>query len=121
MKTRSLGELEQQVMNIVWRSRGCSTREIVDEIRKKRSIAYTTIATILQRLYGKELVDRKIHQQGYWYFPRISKESYIKNLATSFLRKITYSYGDVAITSFAESLDHLPRKKKKYLLQLLKK
>ena len=119
MKPQTLGELEQQVMKIVWECNGCSARDIVTEIKKKRKIAYTTVATILQRLFDKELVDRKTQKQGYWYSPRISKESYLKNLAKSFLRKMTYSFGDVAITSFVESLESLPKKKKKYLLQLL--
>lgn len=121
MKPRTLGELEQQVMNILWKCDGCSIRDIVTEIKKKRKIAYTTVATILQRLFEKKLVNRKAQKQGYWYTTKVSKESYIKNLATSFLRKMTYSFGDVAITSFAESLESLPKKKKKYLLQLLRK
>lgn len=121
MEAKHLGELEQQVMNIVWKYKGCSIRNIVSNIQKKRKIAYTTVATILQRLYEKELVDRKQEKHGYWYFAKISKESYIKNLASSFLRKMTHSFGDLAITSFAETLDSLPNKKKKYLLELLRK
>ena len=121
MNTRVLGELEQQVMNIVWKLNGCSIKKVVIEIKRKKKIAYTTVATILQRLFYKELVNRKVTKQGYWYFPRISRESYIKNLATSFLRKMTYTFGDIAITSFAESLESLPKKKKRFLLELLRK
>ncbi|OGK20936.1 hypothetical protein A2866_00265 [Candidatus Roizmanbacteria bacterium RIFCSPHIGHO2_01_FULL_39_8] len=120
METRVLGDLEQQVMNIVWKCNGCSVRDVVIEIKKKKKIAYTTVATILQRLFDKKVVDRKVQKKGYWYFPRISKESYIKTLAKSFLQKMTHSFGDVAIASFAESLESLPKDKKKYLLQLLK-
>ncbi|MBI4008808.1 BlaI/MecI/CopY family transcriptional regulator [Candidatus Roizmanbacteria bacterium] len=120
MDSRTLGELEQKIMDIVWRCKGCFTRDIVNEIKKKRKIAYTTVATILQRLFDKKLVNRKVQKQGYWYFPRISKESYIKTLAKSFLQKMTHSFGDVAIASFAESLESLPKDKRKYLLQLLR-
>lgn len=121
MIARVLGELEQQVMNIVWRCDSCSIRDVTLEINKKRKIAYTTVATILQRLFDKKLVDRKYGKYGYWYYPKISQESYIKNLATSFLRRITDSFGDLAITSFVESIESLPKKKRKHLLELLNK
>lgn len=119
MKTANLGELEQQVMDILWEGQNYSARDILTKLEKKRKRAYTTVATILQRLNDKGLVNRKESAGGYIYTPKISKEKYTKNAAQSFLSKFINSFGDTAIASFADSIDKLPEKKREYFLEML--
>ena len=121
MKTKSLGELEKQIMDIVWERNGCSTREVLTNLKKNQKLAYTTVATILHRLYDKGLLRRKEDRAGFIYSPKLSKERYSKNIARVFLRKFMYSFGDAAITSFAESIDKLPEGKRRNLLELIEK
>jgi predicted transcriptional regulator len=119
MKAASLGELEKQVMDIVWEKGLCSTRDVVTKIEIERKLAYSTIATTLLRLYEKGLVSRKESTAGYIYSPKVSKEIYTKNVAQSFLKNFINSFGDIAIASFASSIDKLPDKKRKYFLDVL--
>ena len=115
----SLGELEQQVMDIVWELKSCSVREVLTQVEKDKKLAYTTIATILQRLSDKGLLHQKEHMSGYMYSPKVSKEEYTKNVAKYFLKDLIHSFGDIAIASFAESIESLPKAKKQYFLDLL--
>lgn len=115
----SLGELEQQIMDIVWEQKQCSTRDVIKMLEKDRKLAYTTVATILQRLHDKGLLSRKKSFAGHIYSPKISKEKYTKNVAASFLKKFINSFGDSAIASFAESIETLPSEKREYFLKLL--
>lgn len=119
MRPASLGALEQKVMDIVWENKQCCVRDVIEKLGKK--LAYTTVATILQRLHDKGLLNRKENKSGYVYSPKLSKESYSKNIAQSFLKKFIGSYGNTAIASFAESVDRLPEKKRQYFLKLLEK
>jgi predicted transcriptional regulator len=122
MKSVSLGKLEQQIMDIVWESKNCSARDVLtqfDQENQEKNLAYTTIATILQRLYDKGLLARKETSAGYIYSPKVSREKYTKNVANSFLKNFINSFGDTAIASFADSIDKLPEKKRKYFLTLL--
>lgn len=119
IRPKSLGDLQQQIMDIVWQRNKCSTRDIVSELKKTRSVAYTTVATILQRLYNQELLERTEQGLAYMYSPKLSKESYGKKLAQSFLKKFIHSFGDVAIAAFVETIDTLPKGKKDYFLKLL--
>lgn len=118
MKQKQLSNLEQEVMDIVWQNKECSVRDVLVSLRK--NYAYTTIATIFQRLHKKGLVDKKKDKEGYAYSPRLTKEFYSKNLASSFLTKFISSFGDVAIASFADSIDNLPKKKRNYFIKILK-
>lgn len=119
MKTNTLGELEKQVMDIVWDCKQCSTRDILTKLKKEKNLAYTTVATILQRLHYKGLVRRTDGKSGHIYSPKVSKQSYSRNIAQTFLRKFINSFGDIAIASFAESIDKLSEKKRKYFLEIL--
>jgi len=119
MKTRQLSGLEQEIMNIVWELEGCSVRGVLEKINQDKQLAYTTVATILQRLHKKGLVTRRGEGISFIYSPKLSKETYSKNLAQTFISKFFNSFGDVGLASFAESIDELPSQKKGYLLELL--
>lgn len=119
MKVASLGELEQQIMDILWEQKSCSARDVLIKLEKDRKLAYTTVATILQRLYDKGLVKRTLDKTGHIYSPKVTKASYTRNVAQLFLKNFIHSYGDTGIASFAESIDTLPEKKRKYFLELL--
>ena len=120
MKSTSLGKLEQRTMEIVWEMKSCSTRDVLNELERDRKLAYTTVATILQRLHNKGLLNRKENKSVYIYSPKISKELYTKNVAKSFLKRFIDSFGDTAVVSFAQSIEQLPEEKRKYFLKLLK-
>lgn len=119
MKIKSLSELEQEVMNIVWEFDACSVRDVLKQISEKKPLAYTTVATILHRLYEKGLVVRKDKDFAVHYVAKVSKESYSNSMAKSFIQKFVSVFGDMAIASFAESVDKLPKEKKEYFLSLL--
>lgn len=106
-------------MNIVWELNKCSVRDVLKGMNKNKQLAYTTVATVLQRLYEKGLVARRGQGIAFFYSPKLSKETYSKNLAYSFIGKFFDSFGDVGLASFAQSIDKLPKKKKVYLLGLL--
>src|SRR6266700_4117915 len=118
MKQKPLSNLEQEAMNIVWEQKKCSVRDVFTELNKNRSIAYPTVATILRRLEAKELVTKNSHSMTFSYTPKISKEEYSKGLASSFIKKFMQSFGDTAMASFVESLDELPKEKRKHFLKL---
>lgn len=119
MKSKVLGQLEQQIMDIVWESKNCSIRDVLNKLVKDKKLAYTTVATILQRLFDKGLLVRKEDHGSYIYSPKLSKEKYSKNIVQLFLKNSINSFGDTAIASFADGIDKLPEKKRKYFLELL--
>ena len=119
MKTKQHGELEMEVMDILWNSGHGTVNDVLNIIGKNRQIAYTTVATIMQRLFDKGLLTRKQEKSYYVYLPQLSKADYSKKIIKNFLHNITHTFGHGALTSFAESIDSLPKKKKQDLLKLL--
>lgn len=108
-------------MDILWEKHPYSTRELLLTLKGEKKHAYTTIATILQRLCGKGLLLRKETKEGFIYSPKLTKVEYSGKIVKSFLNNIVDNFGDVAIVSFAQSIDSLPKNKREHLLELLQK
>lgn len=121
MKAKTLSELEQEIMSVVWTLGKCTIREVVEETNKTKNLAYTTIATILERLHEKGLVKKDTSAFTVVFTPKQSKEEFSQKMAQSLLEKFFGTFGDAAITSFAQSIDDLPKEKKEHLLKLLQK
>lgn len=113
-----MSKLEQEVMAIIWKCKSCSVRDVMAKLSNTR-LAYTTVATILQRLYKKGIVARKGQGVSFIYLPKVTKETYAKKLAQLFVKNFYSAFNDTAIVSFAESIETLPKAKKSYFLKLL--
>ncbi|MEU0603836.1 BlaI/MecI/CopY family transcriptional regulator [Streptomyces sp. NPDC006393] len=65
---RPLGELEDAVMTRVWKwNRPVTVREVLEDLQKERSIAYTTVMTVLDNLHQKGWVRREAEGRAYRY------------------------------------------------------
>jgi predicted transcriptional regulator len=120
-KHPSLSALESTVMQLVWQLDRCSVKEVQVALKPEKTLAYTTVATILQRLLDKGLVGKQKEGMLCLFYPIVSKRRYASRLVRNFMHSITHSLGDVALVSFAESIDQLPSAEKKRLLSLLEK
>jgi predicted transcriptional regulator len=99
------GELEQQIMDILWERGELSVREV----RKLLGgdLAYTTVMTVLDRLHAKEVVLRRKDGLAWRYQPRLSRE---QALADKIVRLVPRDLGDAsplleAFLDRAEQLD----------------
>lgn len=54
----SIGELEIQVLQEIWRQQPCSERQVWDAVRQRREIGRTTVLKTIQRLEEKKLLRR---------------------------------------------------------------
>lgn len=115
----SLSGLEEKVMDIVWDLKKCPIREIKNKLDLTKKLAYTTVATIVQRLEKKDVLSRAKQNGEICYCPKITKEEYSKGITCSFFKKLQDSFGNIALVSFAESLGTLPKEKKDYFIKLL--
>lgn len=71
-----LGELEAAVMDVLWASRDPQTvRAVLDSLNERRSLAYTTILTVLDNLHRKGFVQREKVGRAFSYQAFESREA----------------------------------------------
>jgi predicted transcriptional regulator len=74
MAKRSMGELERAVMDVLWDRGGWLTPGEVHSLLQDPSLAYTTVMTVLVRLWGKGRVERQRDGRAYAYHPVVTRE-----------------------------------------------
>ncbi len=75
---RGMGELESEVMRQLWAAgHPLTPSEVRDALARDAlagELAYTTVMTILGRLWGKGLAQRERRGRAYAYWPSLSEE-----------------------------------------------
>lgn len=73
-----LGELEQQVMDLLWQHSPRSVRDVMDAL--PHQLAYTTIATVMQNLKRKNMVSVQRQGRLVSYLPKLTREEHSARL-----------------------------------------
>ena len=66
-----LTPLELDIMKAVWRRSPTTVRDVREAIRPGRQLAYTTVMTIMDRLYQKGFVTRTLRSRTHYYDPAV--------------------------------------------------
>lgn len=97
------GELEATVMDILWDEGGWLTAgDVLGVMSDKRPISYTTVMTILVRLWRKDRLLRQPDGRAYAYRPMLTREQH----AASRMSEILVAVKDrrTALSLFADNL-----------------
>ena len=66
-----LTPLELDIMKAVWQRPPITVRDVQEAIRPTRLLAYTTVMTIMDRLYHKGFLDRTLLGRTHYYEPAV--------------------------------------------------
>lgn len=88
---RGLGELEAAVMDVLWQAwEPVKVRDVLEGLDTGKTLAYTTVMTVLDNLFRKGWVERERHGKAYLYEPKFSREE----AAAQALREVLDSSND---------------------------
>jgi predicted transcriptional regulator len=74
---RQLGELEAVVMERLWTwDRPTTVRDVLADLQQQRTIAYTTVMTVMDNLHRKGHLTRVMVGRAYRYQPARSREEH---------------------------------------------
>jgi len=92
--TKQLTKAEEQFMQVLWRLKLASVKEIIEQLPSPKP-AYNTVSTIIRILETKNVVAHKKFGKGYKYYPLIEKETY----SNDNLNKLVNGYFDGSFKS----------------------
>ena len=106
---RLLGDLESEVMDVVWDRERASVRQVLETLNARRPtpIAYTTVLTVMQRLAEKGILERRRASNTDHYAARQSRETFFAESSGRIVRALVEDFGDIAIAQFLAELDRL--------------
>ncbi len=114
-----LGDLEQDIMEVLWKREEAVVRDVFTELRKKRKIAYTTVMTVMGRLANKGLLLKSPIKNTYLYKPACTKEAFERSVSREVLIGVLGNYPQTAVASFIDILAEMEPEQMEQLSNLI--
>jgi predicted transcriptional regulator len=108
--------LENAVMDVLWDADAWLTpRDVQARLPVERKVEYTTVMTVLARLWKKDRLKRERSGRAFAYIPVSTRSEY----AAMRMEEILETAGNrsIALAQFAEQLSASERKKLKVMLE----
>lgn len=77
---KAFGDLEDKIMRVLWRRGPSTVRQVHDELARERKLAYTTVMTVMERLWRKDVLHRELSNRAFKYTPTKSEAEYTARL-----------------------------------------
>jgi predicted transcriptional regulator len=115
-----LHELEEEVMQEIWRHDEISVREVTEALNEQaeKPRAYTTYMTIMGRLDRKGLLARRRDGKTDFYRPVYTRADYADLRAGAQIDSIVDQFGEVALAHIARQMAQLDAKHRRALERL---
>jgi predicted transcriptional regulator len=84
-KRSRVGQLELDVLKIIWESQHCTVQEVAEILEKRRGYARTTILTVMQRLHRKGFLKRRKVGGLFRYSPTEKRSKVVSRLVGQFV------------------------------------
>src|SRR4051794_2187366 len=105
--TLGLGPLETQVLQLVWRLKSATVRDLLDT--GEVSGAYTTLMTTLDRLHKKGILTREVEGRAFRYFPAQSEADFNGAFIRSAMQQILGSSSALNVSQLVEAISEHDR------------
>jgi predicted transcriptional regulator len=103
MKSLVLGDLEQEILSVIWASKGpMNVRSVLEQLKEKS--AYTTVMTVMTRMEKKGILKRIPEANSYLYTCTECKEEFANKHLGGIYNSLVDTYGELAISQFIDSM-----------------
>lgn len=108
MKSKGIGPLEAEILDVLWDDSGWMTPgEVHEVLAARRGRAYTTVMTVLSNLWEKDILERRRDGRAYAYHPVQTREERTASTMTSALTAVANR--PVVLTEFVGQLSAADR------------
>jgi BlaI family transcriptional regulator, penicillinase repressor len=87
-KSDTLTGQELEIMKVIWPRGQATIREVHDELRERRAIAYTTVQTMMNILESKGHLKREPGEKAHVYSPVRPQQAVVKSMVREFVNRV---------------------------------
>lgn len=87
-KLHRLGDLQLQIMKILWSQREATVATMLDALGKQADLAYTTVATMLRKMEARGLVSHRAEGRTFIYQAAVESDAVTRGLAGHLLERL---------------------------------
>src|SRR5688572_18691363 len=87
-KSTTLTQQELEIMKIVWQLGEPTVRDVYEQLREQKRVAYTTVMTIMNILEQKDYLSKKRGDRAFTYRAVRPKNQVIKSMVREFVDRV---------------------------------
>ena len=87
-KSETLTGQELEIMKIVWQREGATVRDVYDTLRDRRTIAYTSVQTIMNILESKGHLRKEPGERAQIYVPVRPQHAVVRSMVREFVDRV---------------------------------
>lgn len=120
VEIKQIGDLEADIMGVVWEKGKATVQEVLDALAPHRTLAYTTVMTVMSRLAEKGLLTREKEGRAFVYSPAVPQERTAGSLLQSLVRRLYDGATGKAIAQLLETEEDVDDAELERLEQLIR-
>ena len=114
-----LGDLEADIMVVIWELGSTTVRHVYETMLKQRKIAYTTVMTVMSRLAEKGILEKNKQGQTYVYRSLFSRAELTAAASNRIFKELLGAFGMPVMTQFLDALDKVDPRQMEELARLV--
>ena len=116
--TSTLTPQELAIMKVVWQRQQSTVRDVYEALREKRSIAYTTVMTMMKVLEEKAYLKKTLVDRAYVYRPVRPRQQVVGAMVKDFVDRVFDGAAGSLLLHLAKD-NRLTEKQRKVINQLI--
>lgn len=84
----TLNPQELAIMKVVWRMGKATVRDVYEALREERTIAYTTVMTMMRILDDKGYLEKTLVDRAYVYTPTRARQQVVGAMVRDFVDRV---------------------------------
>jgi BlaI family transcriptional regulator, penicillinase repressor len=114
----ALGAQELAIMKVVWRLKDASVRDVYETLRERRSVAYTTVMTMMNTLETKGYLKKHLDGRAFRYRPAVPEQRVVGAMVREFIERV-FDGGSAALLAHLVSERSLTDEERRELRRLI--
>lgn len=98
------GELEAQIMEVIWRRGRVTVQDVWGELQKDRELAYATVKTVMNRLADKGYLTRRVKERAHSFEPVMGRDEFLQRVSAEVLEGLFVDFGEPIHAHLVEAL-----------------
>ena len=88
MTTQEYGKVQLKIMQVLWRLKRATAREILTEINKELPLTHSTVYTLIRMLEKKGAVDHDVDDRTFIFYPLVKSEKVMDSMITDVIERV---------------------------------
>lgn len=105
-------------MKVVWRLKDASVRDVYEDVRARRPVAYTTVMTMMNTLETKGYLKKHLDGRAFRYRPAVPEQRVIGTMVRDFVERV-FDGGAAALLTHLVSESSLSADERRELRRLI--